>query len=202
MKFQYILVLLIVGLFLFGCTQDNGNNSSLSCPTQECTQDCSKCPAKVQYVDKPVTQIVTKYYCSDGKEVMDKTGCIEYVNTSWNISENKEELIQKLNSIKGRMYVSSVDVTKLVLNKDTVEISYTQADMEYQREVVGQTMFNVLKETINYLKINNNLRYNIKIIATCLNGGSVFSKITTKEDVMKINNYDIGADEWIIGISG
>lgn len=164
------------------------------------TLDCSSCPVKTEVKEKIVE--VIKYVCADGEEVNDKTECIDYIDQSWNLDENKLSLIEELNKITGNLGLGkAVEVSKLIVNDDTVEVSYTQISADYQSKNVGQTMFDVLKETTKFLEENKNLDYNIKITALTSNGGYVFTKTTSKSDILKILNYEIAEDEWISDIT-
>lgn len=197
-----IFFLLALIIFLVGCATGQVVKEPIretTCPEKECPNlDCSTCPSKIEekIIEKKVE--VTKYVCADGKEVKDKTLCINYIDKSWNLDENKELLVQRLNRITGTLgFTNAVEVSKLVTDADNIEIGYTQTDGNFQVQNVGQTMFDVLQETIKFLKENKKLEYNIKITALTANGGFVFSKLTTKSDVLKILNYEIGTDEWI-----
>ena len=167
--------------------------------------DCSTCPVKTETKIKTITNTITKevYVCSDGKQVNSSKLCVNNINYDWNISSNKSELIDKLNSIKDPLgWDVAVDITKLTISSDNViNISYTEKDTAYQVETVGQTMFTILKTTANYLKLHNKLDYDVKINAITSNGGCMFSKNTTKKDIISILNYNIGMNDWINNIT-
>ncbi len=167
------------------CNQSTQNlSNTIDCPKL----NCSTCPT---------IKTDIKYVCSDGKEVASKEACVNYIDTNWDLSSNKSELIGILNQVKDNFESSTVDVTKLTISNNTIEVSYTQKNSEYQSQNVGQTMFSVLKETANYLKSKNKLDYGIDVYATTSNGGYIFYKKTTKQDVLNILNYNLGMDEWI-----
>jgi len=194
LKIRYYAVgFLVFVLIVSGCTTQT-----------PATLDCSSCPVKTEVKEKIVEKEVIKeievikYICSDGKEVKDKTSCIDYIDSSWDLSSNKEDLIKRLNSITGSLgFQKAVEVTKLVENDNEIEISYTEITANYQKQTVGQTMYSVLRETTKYLEENKKLDFNVKITTLTSNGGDIFTKTTSKEDILKILNYEIGEDEWI-----
>ena len=195
MKNIVMFVILALGILLFSAC-------SIEQPVVTSNKEIENKP-KIEIREKIVEKKVevVKYVCADGKEVNDKTSCIDYIDLSWDLNENKLSLVEKLNGIKDMFGLQTVvEVTKLITNGDTVEISYTQINAEYQAKNVGQTMFDVLRETTKFLKENKNLGYNIKIAVLTSNGGYIFTKTTSKEDILKILNYELSEDEWIQGI--
>ena len=202
-------LLLIIVLLAAGCTStvtryqcEDGTiaNTAEECATAQCP-DCPVCEPTIE--EKVVEKLVeiTKYVCADSTITATKEECIDYVDPTWDLSNNKGELISLLNRVKDPLgWDVAVEISKLVMQGDTIEIAYTQIDASYDAKNVGQTIYAVLKTTAKYLQDNKKLAYDIDIRATTSNGGYVFVKTNSKEDVLKILNYDLGMDEWISDI--
>jgi|GEM_PF-5431741 len=179
---RLIILPIVLILLIGGCSSVN---SPASCPQL----DCNACAGRT--TNTPVTNSV----------ITDKTPTV-IINSNWDISENKGELIGQLNKIMNPVgFNNAVKVTKMTVTGDIISISYTQVSTDYRADAVGQTMFTILEQTANYLKKNDKTNYDIEITATTSNGGHIFYKKTSKADISKILNYDIGMDEWIATIT-